>query len=254
MQQETVTIRDGETTKQLRLGSPEAFQVLSQVWLRAGWDTKYVYTFSWLGRPIIQLPEDMVRIQEVIYQIKPDVIIETGVAHGGSLVFYAGICKVMGRGRIIGIDIEIRPHNRAALEQHELFPLITLVEGSSIAPDVVASVTELVKPGETVLILLDSNHSKEHVLAELRAYSPLVTPGSYIVATDGIMKDLAGAPRSKPDWAENNPYAAAQEFLQENPAFRYEQPVWPFNESNGLTDNMTYWPGSWLRRVAPETR
>src|SRR3954469_20722919 len=102
------------------LASPEAFAIVSRAWLRCGWDTKYVYGFSWMGRPIIQLPEDMLRIQEVIYRVKPDVIIETGVAHGGSLIFYASLCKAMERGRVIGIDIEIRPHNRSAIEAHEM--------------------------------------------------------------------------------------------------------------------------------------
>jgi cephalosporin hydroxylase len=112
------------------LSSPEAFAAISKVWLRAGWDTKYVYSFTWHGRPIIQLPDDLVRIQEVVFSVAPDVIIETGVAHGGSLVFYAGLCKIMGRGRVVGIDVEIRPHNRAAIEAHPLAPYITLIEGS----------------------------------------------------------------------------------------------------------------------------
>src|SRR6478735_3884327 len=146
------------------LGSREGFKIISDIWLKSGWETKYVYSFSWMGRPIIQLPEDMIRIQEVIYAIKPDVIIETGIAHGGSLVFYASLCKAMGRGRVIGIDIEIRKHNRAAIEAHPLFDLITLVEGSSIDPAVVGQVRELLRNGETALIVLDSCHTKEHVL------------------------------------------------------------------------------------------
>src|SRR5437867_3632832 len=119
------------------LYSKQAFEILSQQWLKVGWNEKYPYTFTWMGRPIIQLPEDMIRVQEVIYRVRPDVIIETGVAHGGSLIYYASLCKAMEKGRVIGIDIEIRPHNRAAIERHELFPLITLIEGSSVAPDIV---------------------------------------------------------------------------------------------------------------------
>jgi cephalosporin hydroxylase len=232
------------------MASAEAFNIVSRAWLRCGWDTKYVYTFSWMGRPIIQLPDDMLRMQEAIYQVKPDVIIETGIAHGGSLIFYASLCKAMERGRVVGVDIEIRPHNRQAIEAHQLFPYITLIEGSSTAPEVVARVQSLVHDDQTVLVILDSNHTRQHVLEELHAYAGLVTPGSYIVATDGIMKDLVGAPRAQPDWAENNPYAAAREFLKEHPEFRLEQPEWPFNESNGLTENVTYWPGAWLRRNA----
>lgn len=229
------------------LGSPEAFRIVSKAWLRCGWDSKYVYSFSWMGRPIIQLPEDMVRIQELIYRIQPDVIVETGVAHGGSLIFYASLCKAMQKGRVIGIDIEIRPHNRAAIEAHEMSPLITLIEGSSTAPDVVDQVKAQIRPGETVLVLLDSNHSKAHVLAELEAYAPLVSPGSYIVATDGIMADVAGAPRTQPDWVWNNPQEAARAFTAQNPEFVIEEPAFPFNEGM-ITDRVTYWPSGFIKR------
>jgi cephalosporin hydroxylase len=230
------------------IGTREAFSVLSKLWLRSGWDTKYVYGFTWLGRPIIQLPEDMIRIQEVIYQVRPDVIIETGIAHGGSLVFYANLCQGMGRGRVIGIDIEIRPHNRKAIETHELFQYITLVEGNSIDENIVKTVKSFVDPGEKVIVILDSNHTKEHVLAELCAYSELVSVGSYIVACDGIMENLVGAPRSGEDWAWNNPKAAVEEFVRNNPNFIREEPRFSFNE--GLVkERVTYWPGAFLRRA-----
>ena len=124
-----VIVRDGDRETRFPLASAEGFAAVSSAWLRAGWDAKYVYSFTWLGRPIIQLPEDMFRLQEIIYRLKPDVIVETGIAHGGSLVFYAGLCKLIGRGRVIGIDLEIRPHNRAAVEQHALADMITMVEG-----------------------------------------------------------------------------------------------------------------------------
>jgi cephalosporin hydroxylase len=237
---------DGEVIH--RLDSPEAFALVSQAWIRCGWDTKYVYSFSWMGRPIIQLPEDMVRIQEVIYTIKPDVIVETGVAHGGSLIFYASLFKAMGKGRVIGIDIEIRPHNRQAIEAHEMEPLISLIEGSSVDPTIVSQVKSGIAPGETVLVLLDSNHTKAHVLAELEAYAPLVTPGSYIVATDGIMKQVVGAPRSSPDWDWNNPLDAATEFAANHPEFRLEEPPFPFNEGV-VRERVTYWPRGFLKRI-----
>ncbi|HLO47420.1 MAG TPA: CmcI family methyltransferase, partial [Kamptonema sp.] len=121
----------GGDCQTIPLYSKEAFEIISHYWLKLGWNQKYTYTFSWMGRPIIQLPEDMIRIQEVIYQVKPDVIIETGVAHGGSLIYYASLFKAMGKGRVVGIDIEIRPHNRKAIEEHELSSFIILVEGSS---------------------------------------------------------------------------------------------------------------------------
>lgn len=244
-----VVVEEIAETITYQLGTPEAFAYISKAWLRCGWDVKQVYTFTWLGRPIIQLPEDLVRLQEIIYQVKPDVIVETGIAHGGSLIFHSSLCKAIGKGRVIGIDIEIRPHNRKAIEEHELFEYITLIEGSSINPVIIKQVKYLVKPGETVLVILDSNHSKSHVLEELKAYSSLVSPGSYIIATDGIMKDLVGAPRSQPDWECNNPYEAVQEFLQIYSDFVLEQPKWIFNESNGLSENVTYWPGAWLKRL-----
>ena len=229
------------------LYSREAFELISAQWLKVGWDQKYSYTFSWLGRPIVQLPEDMVRMQEVIYRVQPDVIIETGVAHGGSLIFYASLCKIIGRGRVIGIDIEIRPPNRQSIEAHEVSDLITLIEGSSTAPDVVQAVRSGVKSGETVLVILDSDHTKQHVANELEAYHDLVTPNSYIVATDGVMKDLYDVPNGAAEWKWNNPTAAAAEFAERHLEFLLEQPAWVFNESS-LTTNITHWPGAWLRR------
>jgi len=243
-----VTIEQNGATRTLELYSREAFEQISHQWLKVGWNQKYPYTFSWMGRPIIQLPEDMIRVQEVAYRVKPDVIIETGVAHGGSLIFYASLFKAMGKGRVIGVDIEIRPHNRKAIETHELASFITLIEGSSIEKSVVSKVRSLVKPGETVLVILDSNHTREHVLAELEAYHDLVSRGSYIVATDGSMKDLYDVPRGKPEWKQDNPTAAALEFVKKHPEFVIEQPAWPFNDSD-LKENITHWPGAWLRRL-----
>ena len=243
----TLTLDEGAQTTILDLYSKEAFEALSRQWVRLGWNQKYLYTFTWMGRPVIQLPEDMIRMQEVIFQLKPDVIIETGVAHGGSLIFYACLCKAMDQGRIIGIDIEIRPHNRAAIAAHPLSERITLIEGSSTAPDTVAQVKSLVQPGETVLVILDSNHTYAHVYAELEAYAHLVTQGSYIVATDGIMLDLADVPRGAQDWTTNNPTHAARDFAAKHPEFVIGQPPWLFNES-ALNQNITHWPGAWLQR------
>ena len=238
----------GDDREEHDIGSPEAFRVLSRLWLRSGWDNKYVYSFTWLGRPIIQLPEDMIRLQEVIYALRPDVIVETGVAHGGALVFYAGLCRMMDHGRVIGVDVEIRRHNREAIESHPLSTLITLVEGDSKDPSIVADVKSRIEPDETVLVLLDSCHHKQHVLEELRAYSTLVTPGSYIVAMDGIMEELTGAPRSSPDWSWNNPRQAALEFVAENPGFAIEEPQFVFNEGS-VTERVTYWPSAFIKRL-----
>jgi len=243
-----LSVEDKEVQTTLDLYSDEAFELISDQWAKVGWNQKYVYSFSWMGRPIIQLPEDIIRTQEVIYRVKPDVIIETGIAHGGSLIYYASLCKAMGKGRVVGVDLEIRPHNRKAVEEHEMFDLITMIEGSSTDSDIVGQVKALVNPGETVLIILDSNHTKQHVADELQAYHDLVTKGSYIVATDGSMKDLCDVPRGEADWVWNHPTAAAEEFAEVHPEFVIEQPAWPFNES-GLSKNITHWPGAWLKKL-----
>jgi cephalosporin hydroxylase len=247
--QVTVTGADG-VPRVLEMASPEAFAAVSAAWLRCGWDAKYVYGFSWMGRPIIQLPEDMIRIQELIWRLRPDLVIETGVAHGGSLVFYAGLFAAIGHGRVIGVDIEIRPHNRAAIEAHPMAGRIALVEGSSTAPATLAAVQAMVAPGERVLVILDSNHARDHVAAELSLYAPLVSVDSYIVACDGIMAQVAGAPRSAPDWSWNNPISAVEDFLAVRPDFTLEEPAWPFNEGS-VRERVTYWPKCFLRRLRP---
>lgn len=245
-----VVLQEGDGARRvLRLDSAEAFEAVSAAWLRCGWDVKYVYGFSWFGRPIIQLPEDLVRMQEVVWRLRPDVIVETGVAHGGSLVFYAGLFAAMGHGRVIGVDIEIRPPNRAAIEAHPLAPRIALVEGSSVAPETVAAVRARIAPGERVLVVLDSNHSRAHVRAELELYAPLVSPGSYIVVCDGSMAAFAGSPRGRPEWAHDNPTAAATDFLAASGEFVEEEPPFPFNEG-AVRARVTYWPRCFLRRRA----
>jgi cephalosporin hydroxylase len=244
----TLTEQSAGHERVLDLYSTEGFEAISNAWVKVGWNQKYPYTFSWMGRPIIQLPEDMIRTQEVIYRVKPTVILETGVAHGGSLIYYASLLRAFfGSGRVIGVDIEIRPHNRKAIEAHEMFPSITLVEGDSVAPSIVSQATEQIGPDDRVLVILDSNHTKEHVRRELEAYHHVVTPGSYIVATDGVMRDVADVPRAGDDWSWNHPTAAAEEFVADHPEFVLEQPEWPFNESE-LRENITHWPGAWLRR------
>lgn len=245
----SVHAETSEGSVDAKIDSAEAFDLVSDAWLRCGWDTKYVYSFSWLGRPIIQLPEDMFLMQELLFSLKPDVIIETGVAHGGSLIFYASLCKAIEKGRVIGIDIEIRPHNRTAIENHFLHSYIRLIEGSSIDSRTVDAVKQQVRQNETVLVCLDSCHTKAHVLAELEAYSPLVTPGSYIIAMDGIMEKVTGAPRTSPDWTWNNPRQAVADFLKTHPEFELVQPPRDFNEG-AVKNRVTYWPDAFLRRRA----
>ena len=237
------------TRRALRLDSPEAFEAVSAAWLRCGWDVKYVYGFTWFGRPVIQLPEDLVRMQELLWRVRPDVVVETGVAHGGSLVFYASLFAAIGAGRAIGVDVAIRPANRAAIAGHVLAPRIALVDGSSIAPATVAAVRAQIAPGERVLVVLDSNHSRAHVRAELDCYAPLVAPGSYIVVCDGVMADFADSPRGRPEWVQDNPLAAVEDFLAGRDDFVEEEPPFPFNEGV-VRSRVTYCPRGFLRRVA----
>ena len=243
-----VLVERGDESVSVPLASAEAFEHVSRAWLRAGWDAKHVYSFTWLGRPIIQLPEDMVRLQELIYRVRPTIVLETGIAHGGSLVYHASILKAMGAGRVIGVDVDIRDHNRRALDEHELASMVTLIEGDAVAAPTVARVREEIDSRDRVLVILDSNHTKAHVLAELEAYAPLVTPGSYLVAMDGIMGDLAGAPRTEADWEWNNPAAAVQEFVAAHADFVVDEPSFPFNE--GLVRRrVTYSPAGWIKRL-----
>lgn len=234
--------------RKIPLYSDEGFAVVRDLWVKVGWSQKYNYTFTWFGAPIIQLPDDMIRYQEVVFDLKPDVIIETGVAHGGSLIYSASLLRLLGKGRVIGVDIEIRPHNRARVESHPLAGMIALIEGSSTAPEIVSQVKERIRPGDKVLVVLDSNHSYDHVTKELAAYSPLVSLGSYIVATDGVMRDLTETPRGHADWLTDNPANAAEDFARENASFVIEEPAWKFSEST-VRGNVTHWPNAWLKRI-----
>jgi cephalosporin hydroxylase len=229
----------------VELYSKEGFELLSHYWLKVAWNEKYPYTFTWLGRPIIQLPHDMVRLQEAMYRVKPDVVIETGVAHGGSLIFHASVCKALGKGRVIGIDNDIRKHNRKDIESHELASWIQLIEGDSVSSETIERVKAEIRSHESVMVILDSCHTKQHVLKELEAYKNLVTPGSYLIATDGFMRELHDTPRGKASWRTDGPLDAIEEFLGLNSQFITAKTPWPFNES-GLTRELTHWPGAWL--------
>ncbi len=242
----TVTLESG---KVLSFDSPEAFDTVSNTWLRLGWDTKYVYGFSWLGRPIIQLPEDILAIQELICHAQPDVVIETGVAHGGSLVLYASLLHALGHGRVIGVDIDIRSHNRAAIESHKLSPLISLVEGDSVAEETIEAVRDQIPDDSSVLVILDSNHTYEHVTKELKGYSKLMSVGDWIVTCDGIMGMLKDAPRSQEDWEWNNPAQAVHDFVQQTKSFILREAPRMFNEGS-ITTRVTYWPSAYLQKIA----
>ncbi|KPK35307.1 MAG: cephalosporin hydroxylase [Nitrospira bacterium SG8_35_1] len=187
-------------------------------------DSKYSYNFTWLGRPIIQLPQDIIAIQEIIWDIKPDLIIETGIAHGGSLIFSASILEMIGHGEVVGIDIDIRQHNREAIEKHPLSKRIKMIEGSSIDEEVISQVKNFADSKDKVLVILDSNHTHDHVLAELRAYSPLVTMGSYCIVLDTLIEDIPDKSQTDRPWGVgNNPKTAVWEFLKKNNRFEIDK-------------------------------
>lgn len=241
---DTVTQFSQERSERLGSNGADApFVALSRDWLQASMQRKYVYNFDWLGRPIIQYPQDMVAMQELVWQLRPDLIIETGIAHGGSLVLSASLlamldmCDAIESGttmdprqssrKVIGIDIDIRAHNRAAIEAHPMASRIQMVQGSSIAAETVAAVHAAAAGYQRVLVLLDSMHTHDHVLAELEAYAPLVTPGSYCVVFDTFVEDMPpGFFDDRPWDVGNNPKTALRQWLQTHPDFEID-PTWP---------------------------
>ena len=197
---------------------------IAYAFTKASTAPKYSYNFSWLGRPIIQYPQDIVAMQELIWSIQPDLIIETGIAHGGSLIFYASLLElnaVCGGPRdaeVLGVDIDIRAHNREAIEAHPMFRRISMIQGSSIAPEIIEQMKAKAAGKQRVLVCLDSNHTHDHVLAELQAYAPLTSVGSYCVVFDTIIEDMpAGMFGDRPWGPANNPKTAVWKFLKTHP-------------------------------------
>lgn len=228
-----------------KIGQNQGLKKLGLEFIIQSFPDKYSYNFSWLGRPIIQHPQDIVAIQELIWKIQPDLIIETGVAHGGSLILSASILELIGKeARVIGIDIDIREHNRNAIENHPMMRRIDLIEGSSVESSVLHRVRQLAESKKSILVFLDSNHSHAHVLKELELYSPLVTPGSYIVVFDTIAEFLPeGAIVDRPWGKGNSPYTAIQEFLSRADEFFIDRSI---EDSLVITSA----PGGFLRRIS----
>ncbi|HET8548961.1 MAG TPA: CmcI family methyltransferase [Bryobacteraceae bacterium] len=220
--------------REFPLYGKEAFDLLTREWLVLAWQQEIWTRFRWLGRQILQLPADILRLAEYIERVAPDVIIETGVYDGGSALLFASVCRMTGRGRVISIERELRAGVHEALEAAG----VTVLEADSAAPATAALVRDLVRPHESVFVFLDSDHTHEHVRAELANYAPLVTTGSCLVVADTILPDLADAPCGDPSWIEDNPAAAVRDFLNANPGWEVE-PV-----------TLTYFPGGWLRRSA----
>ena len=219
-------------------------QALSRIWVREIARYNYAYNFSWMGRPAIQFPQDMMAVQELVWRIQPDLIVETGIAHGGSIIYSASLLELLGGdGIVVGVDIDIRQHNRSAIEQHPMAQRIRMIQGSSIDPSVVDQVHEYARGCSAVLVLLDSNHTHEHVLAELRAYAPLVTPGSYIVVFDTLIEDMpTDLVQDRPWGPGNNPKTAVHAYLAEDNRFEVDRDL----EAKLL---ITVAPDGWLRRV-----
>lgn len=206
---------------------------------------QYSYNFKWMGRPVIQYPQDIVAMQELIWEVKPDMIIETGIAHGGSLIFYASMLELVGNGEVLGIDIDIREHNRKEIEKHPMFKRITMIEGSSIDATIIEKVKQLAKGKESIMVVLDSNHTHEHVLEELKAYAPLVSIDSYVVVFDTIVEHLPEnyLPGHKRPWGiGDNPLTAVKQFLRDNKNFEIDNAI-----NNKLLISVA--PDGYLKRI-----
>lgn len=203
----------------------------------------YSYQWTWLGLPIIQMPADVVALQEVIWAFRPQLVIETGIARGGSLILSASILELIGEGSVLGVDIEIRAHNRCAIEEHPLAHRIRMIEGSSVDPSVIGRVRD-VAAGERTMVVLDSNHTHEHVLAELEAYGPLVTPGQFLVVADTVVESIPPQDHRPRPWGPgNNPSTALAQYLTRHPEFIVDEYI---NAKLLITSS----PGGYLRRTA----
>jgi cephalosporin hydroxylase len=226
-----------------RLGRSVDAQALSRVWMRETAPLKYSYNFRWMGRPVIQYPQDMIAMQEILWEVRPDIVVETGIAHGGSLVYYASILELIGSGSVLGIDVDIRPHNREAIEAHPMARRIRMIQGSSVDPAVVAQAREAAQ-GKRALVVLDSNHTHEHVLAELEAYAPLVSTGSYCVVMDTVVEDMPKSQFPDRPWGPgDNPKTAVWKYLETHQEFAIDTSI-----QHKLL--VTVAPDGYLRRVA----
>lgn len=240
-----ITAFHNQNKKEINLqGKNKKMNALALEFLKQSGVTNYSYHFNWLGRPIIQLPQDIVAIQELIWRVKPDCIIETGIAHGGSLILSSSMIELLhNKGKVIGIDIDIRPHNKKEIVKHPMYKNIMLLQGSSIDPTILKKIRAITKKFHTIMVFLGSNHTHSHVLKELELYAPLVTPGSYIVAFDTIVQFMPNTLFKNRPWKKgNNPYTAVQAFLKENHNFKSD---------NEITSKLllTCAPGGFLKRI-----
>lgn len=241
--------REGEQEIQA-MGDDQALKAATRDWMNKANARKYSYHFEWLGRPIIQYPQDIVAMQELIWQVQPDLIIETGIAHGGSLIFSASMLELNAAcggpkdAEVLGVDIDIRPHNHEAILAHPMARRITMIQGSSVAPEIVAQVRAKAQGKQRVLISLDSNHTHEHVLGELQAYAPLTSVGSYCIVFDTVIEDMPAAMFPDRPWGPgNNPKTALWAWLKDHPEFTIDRQI-----DNKLMISVA--PDGYLKRIA----
>jgi len=218
-----LTLSSGDQQTTVDLYSAEGQRMLAALWVKVACQRRLLYDYSWLGIPIIQFPETVLMMQELLWKQRPDVIVECGLAHGGSAIMYASICELLGKGRVVGVDVEVRKYNRVALDAHPLRDRIQIVEGSSIADQTFDQVRRATQGAQTVLVILDSHHSREHVRSELELYHQLVTPGSYLVAMDGAQAHVWDVPAGKPEWRHDNPLGAIHDFLARHDEFEIDE-------------------------------
>lgn len=241
-----IIVEDNNEKKAVELYSVEGLDLISNLWVKLCAQYKLMYKITWLGVPIVQLPEDIIIMQELIWKVRPDVIIECGLAHGGSALFYASLFELIGKGFVIGIDVEIRHYNRIAIQNHPMSHRIRMIEGSSISGETISMVKDMVKGAAKVMVILDSNHSREHVAKELELYKDFVTPESYMVAMDGAQAYVWDIPSGKPEWKHDNPLVAIEEFIQCNKDFTIDE------QCNRLRTTAN--PKGYLRKMTIEER
>lgn len=225
------------------LGRDKKLKSLALNFIKDSARFKYSYNFDWLGRPIIQIPQDIVAMQEIIWRVKPDLIIETGIAHGGSLIFYASLLELIGKGKVLGIDIDIRKHNRKEIERHKMFRRIKTIEGSSIDETVIKETKKIARKYKKIMVCLDSLHTHNHVLKELKLYSPFVSKESYLIVFDTVIEFMPKSFFKNRPWHKgNNPATAVRAFIKKNKKFVVDKEI----ESKLL---ITSSPGGYLKRI-----
>ncbi len=209
-----------------KMGNDEALKAKSTEWIRHADNHQYMYNFTWMGRPIIHFPTDLIAMQELIWQIKPDVIVETGIAHGGSIIFSASMLELIGKGEVIAVDIDIRQHNRELIETHPMFKRITMIQGSSIDEQIINQIKQKIGNNKTVMVVLDSNHTHDHVLDELKLYGEMVSVSSYMICMDTFVEDMPpGHVKNRPWDKGSNPMTAVFEYLQTNKNFEIDKAI-----------------------------